>query len=438
MNRKNLKTWRASLFTFAIALSMVASVVILPTVFAKIGVNLDQFQNGHPPPTGAQWANGSINSSNSAYHEGESIPFRYFVTGLKGGTTHFFTIQWDYKKGGKPAYDYVTSFDRAPNGAYITSIGGPCSTTATAVPSDCVSPTPVATFPNPGIGETYGYLPFTTNVGDADRQLKAYNAGLVTFSNIYVQTGTASDPSLNITVTFTAAADGSAGFFWGGHLARGVASDWGVGNGASSVSGAPFHMRTQNFDNAGATNQDRSVQPGAVLPEAGCGITPADAVCDGVTTTYSGSGVASGATYSWAISGNGYFVDSSGGTLPSPQTTTTVKVKASGAGSYTLTLTTGGSGFEPQTCTTGITVNANPVVSITPDTSVCATPSLTATGAAATGDTINWTGPGIPTGTEHNATIYPTAAGTYTVQIFRNGCASNIASGNLCFTFTSN
>ncbi len=114
MNRKYLKTWRSSLFTFAIGLSMLASLVLLPTVFAKVGVNLDQFQNGHPPPTGANWSNGNINAQNSIYREGQSVPFRYFVTGVTtGGTSHFFTIQMDYKKGGKAAYDYLTSFDRS-------------------------------------------------------------------------------------------------------------------------------------------------------------------------------------------------------------------------------------------------------------------------------------------------------------------------------------
>ena len=101
MKRKYLRTWRSSLLTFAIAVFMVGSLVILPTVFAKIGVNLDQFQNGDPPPTGANWANGSINAQNSAYHEGNSIPFRYFITGVGAGETHFFTINWEYKKGGR-------------------------------------------------------------------------------------------------------------------------------------------------------------------------------------------------------------------------------------------------------------------------------------------------------------------------------------------------
>lgn len=426
MNPKKLRTWRSSLFAFVVSLSMIATLVVLPAVFAKIGVNLDQFQNGNPPPSGASWSNGSINASNSVYHEGQSIPFRYFVTDVPAGSTHFFTIQWEFKKGGQPAYDYLTSFDRS------FAAGLHCSSVATAVPADCAAPAVSAAFPSPT------YLPFTPNVPIGDRHLKAYNVlpGSISFSAVYVTSGTTSDPELNLTVTFTAVNAGSVGFYWGGHLARGTVSDWGVGNGSSSISGAPFHMRGIKLDNQGKTNQDRSVQPGAVLPEPGCGISPTSAVCGGTTTTYSSPSTAVGATYSWTISGSGQFVDSGGNPLSSPQTTSEVRVLAGASGSYTLNLTTNGSGFEAESCGITVTVNANPTISIVSDTTSCGAPKLSVSGAQA-GDTIVWTGPsgGIPTGQEDDVDIFPTKAGTYSVRITRNGCASNVASGDICFTF---
>jgi hypothetical protein len=437
MKRKYLKTWRTSLFTFAIALSMLASLVILPSVFAKVGVNLDQFQNGHPPPTGAQWSNGSINAQNSVYHEGQSVPFRYFITGVGAGETHFFTINWEYKKGGKAAYDFLTSFDRNFAGSL------PCSTVSTAVPSDCVAPTINATFPDPD-GGNGGYLPFDPNVADGDRVLKAYNVlnGSISFSNVYAIGGTASDPELSITVTFTTVNAGSVGFYWGGHLAR--ANDWN-GVGASSISGAPFHMRGINLDNSGKTNQDRSVQPGAVLPEAGCGIVPIGNVCGGSTTTYSSPGTDPGATFSWSITGNGKFVDGSGNDLSSPQTTSTVNVKAEATGSFTLTLATDGADFEPQQCQLTVNINAVPVATITDDSTLCSTASLTAhvVGGDVSGDTYAWTasnGGVIPSGQATSQTITPTVTGTYSVVITRSGCASASVSGNLCFdpVFTLN
>lgn len=141
---------------------------------------------------------------------------------------------------------------------------------------------------------------------------------------------------------------------------------------------------------------------------------------------------------SWTISGNGQFVDSGGNALSSPQTTTTVNVKAGASGSYTLNLTTNGSGFEPQSCSLVVTVNANPVISIVADTTSCGAPKLSVSGAQV-GDTIVWTGPsaGIPTGQEDDVDIFPTKTGTYSVQVTRNGCASNVASGDICFTFVA-
>jgi hypothetical protein len=428
MKRKYLKTWRTSLFTFAIALSMLASLVILPSVFAKVGVNLDQYQNGHPPPTGANWANGNINAQNSVYREGQSVPFRYFVTGVTAGSAHFYTIQMDYKKGGKAAYDYLTSFDRS------FAAGLQCSPVSTAVPSDCGSGTPGSVqFPDPDGSVSGGYLPFDPNVADAQRVLTAYNVTALSVLS-YNVIGT-TDATVNITVQFTAGNAGSVGLFWGGHLSR--ATDWGAGNGASSISGAPFHMRGINLDNGGATNQDRSVQPGAVLPEAGCGISPIGAVCGGSDTVYSSPGTAAGATYDWSISGDGLFLVG-GSTTSANQSTSTVTVRAGASGSYTLNLQTDGSGFEPQSCTLTVTVNAVPVASITSDTSACGAASLTAHvgGGDATGDTYQWTasnGGAIPTGQGTLQTITPTATGTYSVVITRSGCASAPASGSLCF-----
>lgn len=439
MKRKYLKTWRTSLFTLAISLSMLASLVILPSVFAKVGVNLDQFQNGHPPPTGANWANGNINAQNSVYHEGQSVPFRYFVTGVAANSSHFFTIQMDYKKGGKAAYDYLTSFDRN------FAAGLECSSVSTAAPGDCgAGGYTTLQFPDPdGTNGNPGYLPFDPNVPDNQRLLKAYNVSSLSFAAAsYTVIGT-TDSTINITVQFTASAAGSVGLFWGGHLAR--ATDWGAGNGASSISGAPFHMRGINLDNGGATNQDRSVQPGAVLPEAGCGITPIGAVCGGSDTVYSSPGTATGATYDWSITGDGAFLVN-GSTTTSNQSTSTVTVRAGASGSYTLNLQTDGSGFEPQTCSLTVTVNAVPVASITSNNTACGdTPSLTAhvVGGDAVGDTYAWTASGggeIPTGQATSQTITPTKAGTYSVVITRSGCASAAASGTLCFTpvFTAN
>src|SRR6185369_4279009 len=57
---------------------------------------------------------------------------------------------------------------------------------------------------------------------------------------------------------------------WGGHLAQSAywnRSIGGVSDGAGQVSGSPWHMRTLQLDGAGNKNQDRSIQPSAIVGE---------------------------------------------------------------------------------------------------------------------------------------------------------------------------
>ena len=59
---------------------------------------------------------------------------------------------------------------------------------------------------------------------------------------------------------------------WGGHLAQSAYWDkanGGAPDGAAQVSGAPWHMRTLQLDGAGNKNQDRSIQPSAIVGRAG-------------------------------------------------------------------------------------------------------------------------------------------------------------------------
>ena len=57
---------------------------------------------------------------------------------------------------------------------------------------------------------------------------------------------------------------------WGGHLAQSAFWNLAAGgqrDGAGEVSGAPWHMRTLQLDGSGNRNQDRSIQPSAIVGE---------------------------------------------------------------------------------------------------------------------------------------------------------------------------
>ena len=71
----------------------------------------------------------------------------------------------------------------------------------------------------------------------------------------------------DMVVTFTTTSDW-AFFLWGAHIAQSAywnESNGGAANGAATISGAPWHMRTQALDESnGNKNQDRSIQPSAI------------------------------------------------------------------------------------------------------------------------------------------------------------------------------
>src|SRR5512147_2541515 len=67
----------------------------------SLNVNLDQWAN----LAGQGWQNGDLNKNNSAYHEGDVVPFRLAIEGLSAGQ-HTIHLNYDFTAGGHEAYDF--------------------------------------------------------------------------------------------------------------------------------------------------------------------------------------------------------------------------------------------------------------------------------------------------------------------------------------------
>jgi len=277
------------------------------TTFLCPKVSFHQLQNGTVTSSPA-WSNGNINSSNSCYSEGESVPYRWLVKSSDGGTDHYFTIQMEWTKGGIHALDYLTNYDATEDSA-INLTGGPCGTIAASPPPGCSAPTDSFLLPDPTDSNNYsGAIPpdFFTKVNpgfvlDGPRYLKAYNAVIDSVGKYYF-TGTASNRELNMEVYFTTDTTGSVGVFWGGHLAEGNDGAWGLGNGSASVSGAPYHMRTKNLDGGGASNKDRSIQNGVIcLPPDASIVCDSDTLCADTDFTYVCRDTSDANTWTWTV-----------------------------------------------------------------------------------------------------------------------------------------
>ena len=112
-----------------------------------VGSDIKQLQNGGSVDTTPDWENGSINTNNSSYVEGESVPYRYEITEVPANACVRLDIHYEFTKGGIHAFDFLTDVDRTESSA-IASAGGlfdgtstglttaSCNSTALTIPDD--------------------------------------------------------------------------------------------------------------------------------------------------------------------------------------------------------------------------------------------------------------------------------------------------------------
>ncbi len=239
---------------------------------------LEHLQNGGTSQPTPAWAGGNINSTNSNYVEGDSIPYRYEFNEVAADTCVRFEIHFDFMKGGKTAFDFLTTVNRTES-ATITAAGGLFggSPLTTLMPSDCnLVALAIPADPNISTDDIV-----TTNEGT--QYFAICGSFSTSLSDTFVvsgptnPTGTDSEKVITIQIKKSSTA-GDLAIFWGGHLALGDAANWGVGNGSGSISGSPFHQNGDGFrdldcdgvdDGGGETGlstQNRSVSSGVFVP----------------------------------------------------------------------------------------------------------------------------------------------------------------------------
>jgi hypothetical protein len=260
VRRLRRKRVMVSFGILAIAFVLLALVWGVPGVrAASTTVNLDQWASRDNA-----WQNGNLNGNNSKYPEGGIVPFRVAFEGLPTGT-HSIHINYDFSANGHKAYDFLATWD-------VTNAKGKiCAASGGAVSSKCPSLGTPSTYPFPSDGYKANGLTVAgaEKYSAAPRRLTIYG-GTITSIKGPVHSGS---PDGNSTADFlvTFKSTRSAVLLaWGGHLAQSAYWDSARGgprDGASMVSGAPWHMRTLQLDGSGNKNQDRSIQPSAIVGE---------------------------------------------------------------------------------------------------------------------------------------------------------------------------
>jgi hypothetical protein len=254
---------RAFVMTASVAALLALGLSAPPIDAASVTVNLDQWASSD-----RAWQNGNLNGNNSQYPEGGIVPFRLAMEGLKPGT-HSIHINYDFTAGGHKAYDFLATWN-------VTNAAGKiCIPSGGAISSMCPS-LPAASsraFPSDGFKANGLSVRGAEVYSGASRRLTIWG-GTITSIAGPTHTGSVNGNSTaDFLVTFRSLG-APVLLAWGGHLAQ--SSYWdtaggGARDGASLVSGAPWHVRTLKLDGSGNKNQDRSIQPSAIVGEIPAG-----------------------------------------------------------------------------------------------------------------------------------------------------------------------
>ncbi|MDB5230649.1 MAG: hypothetical protein JWN76_1454, partial [Chitinophagaceae bacterium] len=150
-------------------------------------------------------------------------------------------------------------------------------------------------------------------------------------------------------------------------------------------------------------------------------ITGTNILCEGANLSLTATDAGTGAAYTWS-GPNSFTSNTSSASVSS--------VTATHAGTYNLSVTKNGC---TSTASSTVTINANPVASITGTNVLCVGANLSLTAAdAGTGAVYSWSGPNSFTSNTSSASVSnitaATNAGTYNLSVTKNGCTSTASS----------
>lgn len=221
------------------------------------------------------WIFGILNANNSQYAEDQVTAQRLILSLPAGGSLVDRTIQlkWLVRKGVHHAYDSLATWNYTQvNADACQSLSGPTTTACTGILGD-KSTLPIdldSSVVTPD-GSANGGV--TSGHQLASQQLEMYGLGSTSGINSMVY-GSLVDESGDLyqsaTITYhvaSLATDRVVMLLFGGHLAAsGGSRSWGAGNGASDISGGPYHIKLIQVDGASVGNRDNQITAGAILP----------------------------------------------------------------------------------------------------------------------------------------------------------------------------
>ncbi|MBI2040118.1 hypothetical protein HYT18_03525 [Candidatus Microgenomates bacterium] len=265
-------------------------------------VDFKQCANDRSEPAGTcDWIGSILQSSNSVYFEGMSVPQRILYRNVGNGA-HTISFKYSYTKGGTHAYDFITSLNQG-NGGFSPGItdlnkcqglSGADLTACTNLDPTNTSPDDEPTIPNdsfdskdsdpaPGTGTSQTDKEIAYEAASGDRKIQIYTSGTLNSASVDQIThdvganGDTGDSNAQVAIDVDLSACGVSGcsllIYFGGHLAKGGSDNttgvnWGPGLGSSSINGGPYHIKDLNIDGSGGS-LDNQIQGADILVPPG-------------------------------------------------------------------------------------------------------------------------------------------------------------------------
>ncbi|MBK8002220.1 MAG: immunoglobulin domain-containing protein [Verrucomicrobia bacterium] len=326
-----------------------------------------QARNGsvNAPVRPVEWAKGNSGPANSHYVEGYSVPYRMVIAGLTNGP-HTLVIEWDTLHKGKHAFDYITHYQRLePHdlignhtaGEIVNPLGGLAETFG----EPTTFPIPA---PSPASGSAAGQPTASFESLPANERLMTiWNGSITGISYLSEDLVNGEVGTTRLQINFVATNENVV-IAWGGHIASKL--DWGSGNSAVDIWGAPYHMRKISLNGTGG-NQDRSVQALAIKSPPIVALSGATTVCARGTNIFhlTTDTKDDTATFAWTIGEN-----SAGARIVGATNETSVAIVAESAGTFSLHATVFSNGSKGTASATVIVTPATTISSLA-DLSAC-------------------------------------------------------------------
>jgi hypothetical protein len=268
------------------ALTLLGSLVIASPLRADNDFRQCANNETNGPVTGlgnCHWIGSILQSSNSQYFEGMSVPQQAVFTDIAptAGNSHTLTFEVDFTKAGGHGYDWLTSYAQALAAATAAGIPFTLNPCGPELPASLVSICNSLRSGTNTFAVTVPDDPFVSSDGSTQSRINGYEAVLgdrtitmygdapisaasLTLSHSVPDLGDTGDSYVSYILSWTSTSTAVL-IELGAHLAKGPDSDgWGGGQGASSIQGGPSHFSLRQLDAASTGGQDNAINAGGV------------------------------------------------------------------------------------------------------------------------------------------------------------------------------